>query len=498
VSLQSPSATLSLVDAVQTTLRRSPVIQNAVAQLHEAEAMLNVARGPYDPQILAGVSQSHTTTPVLPGAAIVVGQTQLATDTTSASIGASIATVLGTTITPNIGLSRVYQQANIPIMASGFQSDAGQYATVGVNIVQPLLRGAGTVGAASALASAKRARDAAVHALNGATQMQIYSVIVAYFQLVAAEQDLDLLRLEEAEDRKIVDDTRQLVQGHQRPRADLPGVEGGLANRMREVMEAEDARVQAVYALALAMGLGADGTADFRTEDAFPDPSLSTPDTETILRLAKHDRGDLLAAHDNVAAADELVRGAQHNTLPQLNLALSLGYAGALEQDGIGPFFAALGNNIPGVNASAGLTLALPVLNTAQLADRDLKRSLREEAKVDEDDLQRQLPIQVTSTLKDLELSRKALAAAIEAVKQFQQEVTDQRDKVHEGVGTVTDLVLTEELLITAQEGRAADDMKCASALAAVYLEMGGLPTTEDATVPALVRMFGPGVNHGR
>jgi outer membrane protein len=490
--------TLLLVDAVQTTIRLSPTVLAAAAQLRQQEALLNVARGPYDPLITAGVSQTRSAAPVLPEAAIVRGENALTTDTTSANVGASVATVLGTTIAPSVGLSRVYDRANIPIVSQGFLTGPAQYATVGLNVIQPLLRGAGTVGAASALASAKRARDAAAHTLDAVIQGQVYTTIVDYFQLVAAEEDLKLLRLEETEDRKVVEDTRQLVEGRQRPRSDLPGVEGGLANRTREVLGAEDTRVQAVYALALAMGLGSEGTAEFRTGDPFPDSSIPTLEPEAIMRLARHDRGDLLAAHDSTAAANELLKGSEHNTLPQLNLALSVGYAGAVEKDGIGPFFEALGQTIPGVNASAGLSLTLPVLNTAQIADRDLKRSLRDQASIAENDLQRQLPIQVIQTLKDLLLSQSGLAAAGESVKQFQQAVTDQRDKLHEGVGTVVDLVLTEELLITAEQSRTANELRCASALTAVYYEMGALPTTEEAAVGALVRMFGPGVGHGR
>ena len=300
------TGTLLLLDAVRTTLRLSPPIQSASAQIRQQEALVDVARGPFDPVVLAGLSQARTAAPVLPGAALASGENALTTDTTSANLGASVATVLGTTITPSVGLSRVYERANVPIMSAGFLPDAGQYATVGLNVTQPLLRGAGTVGAASALASAKRARDAAAHTADGVAQVQVYDTLLAYFQLVAAEQNLRLLRLEETEDRKVVDDTRQLVAGKQRPRSDLPSIQGNLANRTREVMEAEDARVQAVYALATTMGLGPEGTAEFRTGDVFPNPSTPTLDPESIIRLARRDRGDLLAAHDNVAAADEL------------------------------------------------------------------------------------------------------------------------------------------------------------------------------------------------
>jgi outer membrane protein TolC len=144
-----------------------------------------------------------------------------------------------------------------------------------------------------------------------------------------------------------------------------------------------------------------------------------------------------------------------------------------------------------------GLSLALPVRNTAQEADRDLKRSLQEQAEVAARDAERQLPVAVASALDELRLSRSALAAAAEAVKQFGQAVDDQRDKLHEGVGTVIDLVLTEQLLIAAELSRTAAQLRCATALARVLFEMGALPATENAAPAAVTRLLGVGGAHG-
>jgi outer membrane protein TolC len=496
-SAPSSSVPLSLLDAVRTTLRQHPAIQTAAAQLRQRYAELNVARGPFDPNLTAGVSQLHNATPVLPGAATIMGERDLMTDTTALNLGASMATVFGTSITPSVGLSRIQTRANVPFPAmTGEMNDAGQFATVNLSVVQHLLRGAGTVGAASAVAAAKLARDAAVHNVDGTAQAQVYVALVAYFQLVAAAQNLALLRDAESAARKVVEDTRALVEGQQRPRSDLPSLEGNLANRTRDVMGAEDDRVQALYALDLAMGLGLEGASDFRVSDGFPDPSIPTPDRDTILRLAHRDRGDLLAAHASVASAEESVRGAEHNTLPALDLNLSIGYAGALENDGPGPFFAALGNNVPGVTGGVGLSLALPVRNTAQEADRDFKRSLHEQATIAERDLERQLPLAVVGALEDLRLSRSALAASNDAVKQFGQALSDQRDKLHEGVGTVIDAVLTEQLLITAELSRTANQLRYAAALAKVFFEMGALPANENGA-PVVVALFQGGGSHG-
>jgi outer membrane protein TolC len=494
----SPSGVpLSILDAVRTTLRMHPAIQAASAQLHQRHAELDVARGPFDPVLTASASQTRSAVPVLPGAAAAPGEQSLLTDTSALNLGASMATTWGTSISPSVGLSRVYQrpgEAIAPI--PGLMTDPGQFALVSLNVVQPLLRGAGTVGAASAIAAAKLARDAAAHNVEGTAQAQVFMALVAYFQLVAATQDLALLRAAESASRKVVDETRALVEGHQRPRSDLPSLEGNLANRVRMVTEAEDSRQQALHALGLAIGLGAKGTPDFQATDGFPDPSTSTPDQETIVRLAHRDRADLQALHESVASAAEALRGAEHNTLPSLDLSMSVGYAGALERDGVGPFFGALAANVPGPNGSVGLSLALPVRNTAQEANRDLKRSLREQAEVAERDAERQLPVAVASALDELRLSRTALAASAEAVKQFGQAVDDQREKLREGVGTVIDLVLTEQLLIAAEQNRTATQLRFSTALARVVFEMGALPSSERDASEALARLLGVGGAH--
>jgi len=165
---------------------------------------------------------------------------------------------------------------------------------------------------------------------------------------------------------------------------------------------------------------------------------------------------------------------------------MSVGYSGATDRDGVDAFFAAAARNVPGIGAGVGLTLELPMNNTAQEADRNLKRAEHEQAAIAAHDLERQLPVAVLGALDDMRLSNDALEASIEAVKQFTLAVGDQRDKLHEGFGTAIDLVLTEELFIAAQQNRTADQLRCAAALSRVLFEAGALPATENAAAGSL------------
>ena len=94
------------------------------------------------------------------------------------------------------------------------------------------------------------------------------------------------------------------------------------------------------------------------------------------------------------------------------------------------------------------------------------------------------------SALDDLRLSQKALDASAEAVKQFEQAVADQRDKLHEGVGTVIDLVLTEELLIIgAAEPNRRISCAAPSRWRGCSSRWAALPTSEGAAASTLGRL---------
>src|SRR5689334_7195971 len=160
---------LSLSEAVRTTLRLHPAIQSAASDVDQRKAELEVARGPFDPVIATGVSHNHDTTAELPGEPLLPERT-IFTDATDVSVGASVATTWGTTIAPSVGLSRVYQRLASP--PPGLVADPMQRAHLGLTVTQPLLRGAGTIGAASAIEARRLARDAAAQTLTRAAQRQ--------------------------------------------------------------------------------------------------------------------------------------------------------------------------------------------------------------------------------------------------------------------------------------------------------------------------------------
>jgi outer membrane protein TolC len=478
----APAATLprlTLVDAVRSTLRHHPAIAQARASFAARSAERLAAGAPFDPVLSATLAHDHDQLHLLPGERFDPAERALVTDTTGLTVGASAGFQWGMTVLPSVSLERLKQRRDPNPL--GAPSDPAQRARADLTVLQHLLRGRGTAGSAYPLRSAERSLRAAEHAIAHAAQAQVFGTLVAYYRLVAARSDLTRLRASLARSQQLLEETRLLVQAEQRTRADLRQIEASLANQNRGLLDAESNATAARYELGLAIGLDGRALADWDAADGFPpaQPVALAPAAAQARALAA--RRDLAAANELVAAAAELVTGAERNSLPALDLALSVGYAGALGDDGVGPFFAAAARNVPGVNAGASLTLELPVANDAARAERDLRSAEQRSAEIARDDLARQVRTNAASALAEVELAAAALAAAEQAVALLGQAVTDERDKLREGLSTVIDVVLTEERLTQAELTATSHALRHAIARARLQLELGALPGGEGA-----------------
>src|SRR5262249_11307916 len=156
----------------------------------QRRAEVELARGPFDPTLRASAGHTHDERPVLPAQRSFPGERTILTDTTSLDLGASWLTTWGMTLLPGAGLARVHQR----FVDSVPNTDPYQQANVGITVIQPLLRGAGTVGAAYAIDAAKAGREASTHAIVFTAQQRVFFGVAAYFQLVAASEQVGLLR----------------------------------------------------------------------------------------------------------------------------------------------------------------------------------------------------------------------------------------------------------------------------------------------------------------
>jgi outer membrane protein TolC len=254
------------------------------------------------------------------------------------------------------------------------------------------------------------------------------------------------------------------------------------------VLQSKNTQVQAFYALRTAMGLQADSTAIYRPTDALPESSAATPAAapSDLVARARTQRLDVQSARELVAAAAADLRGAQWNTKPNLDLNASIGYTGLLAEDGVVPFVRALGSNVPGVNASVGLALELPVHNTARASERDAHSAAQAQAQVTQADLERRVQLDALSALEELRLSLAALQASDAAVASLSAAFEDEQERMRSREGTVIDLLLTQDRLIAAQLSRVDNHLRYAVARVRLAFQLGELPAREDAVPSGL------------
>jgi outer membrane protein TolC len=209
-------------------------------------------------------------------------------------------------------------------------------------------------------------------------------------------------------------------------------------------------------------------------------------------------RRDLQAADDTVRSASATERGADHNTLPRLDLTVSVGYAGATDRTGAGRFFDALGRNVGGVNAGGGVNLEVPLENSAARGQLQQAAALRLLAETARADLARNLRTNVLAAYDDLRAEVESLEAARQAETAYAQALDDERSKLRAGLSTVLDTVLTEDLLTDATRSRIGTELALAQALARLRLELGALPSTEPDASRALLGVLDAGVIDGQ
>jgi outer membrane protein TolC len=484
---------LSLTQAVQIALRRHPSLITARANLESARGVTHAARGPYDVTLGLAASHAHTVEPT--PSSPLDPDSSLDQSTLAGSVGTNL--VWGTNIAATVNLLRIRTKQRFIVTPMGAResSAAVNYlASPMLTIIQPILRNAGRYGFNSAVIAGQYAEKAAEHTLEHAGQLQAFNVINAYWTLVGADSELTLFQDAQARSQRMLSETQVLVEADQRPRGDLRALEAGHATRRREVIEALRARVRAIHELRLAMGLELAETADWAPTDSFPAPALPPLSPVQLAERALVVRRDLQAASETVRSTQALEKGADRNTLPKLDLTAAVGYNGASYENGFGNLFNALGRNVAGLTASGGVSLEVPLGNSAARGLLEQAAAQRLIAETTRDDLARTLRTNVIAAYDDLRAEVDSLAAAREAETAYTQALDDERAKLRAGLATVLDTVLTEDLLTEATRARIGTELALAQALARLRLELGTLPSSEAAAPNALAGVLDAGV----
>lgn len=454
---------LALDQAIELALAHDPNIGLAESRLATARGVLLAARGAFDPTLTSALVHDRD---VLPGGA--------ESETLSTTVGVSQRLRYGLVVSPQVDLER--------------REDGGpalNQAVVSIDLRQPLLRGRGRQATAAVERSAERLVEAGRLDLEQAVAERLRAVIAQYWSVIAALEDLEILRTTEESSRRLLETTRRLIEADLTPAAEAVLLEADLAARESDRLAGERFLYQARLDLGREIGLAPAAIALLPTPgDPFPTVDVADlPAADAageLTELALGVRADLKAARRRLAASEALLAAAENALQPQLDLVLVPSYTGEITGDGDGDFLRPLVDQIPGVSTEVGISLSWPTLNRRAEGDLLQARSAFDQSRLVAELTVRQIGADVPIALDAARRVALQVAIAERAVGLFGQAVTNEEKKLRAGNSTLIDVISQRDRLTSSRRQLVAARLDLALALLELRFQTGTLVVADD------------------
>jgi outer membrane protein TolC len=360
---------------------------------------------------------------------------------------------------------------------------------IGFTLDVPLRKGWGRVSTEAAERAAELNYRASL-----ATQAHLLSTILleaelAYWDLVAAQETSRLLERSVETQAELVEIGGALVTADELAEADLDQLRARLASTRGLLSRARQGQIQRRVVLAKALGLLVEEPTDAR-EAADPFPDL--PDRDVFLRLSQDrlsrialsQRGDLLAARHLEEAAAVLGEAAYADLKREVNLSVTLAYAGLHEggtlergHDILEGLHGALFDGLAGPSAQVVLDFDLPFHNRAARGRHLQAHSLAQRSTINTLDLEREIRAQTGELLVSLDRAMLETQRHSEAVAEYDRLLASTLERFALGEATTSEIVLTEELKITEEVNLVTARQRTAILLTQLRFTVGALLT---------------------
>ena len=477
-----PPTGTRLVDAIRSTLIAHPDQIIAQQQTQQSQSIVLLQESVFDTSFSGSMGFNRDVLPLGASIQSSYGNRSVADQL---DLGLSSSTLLpwGMAIQPGIGLSRSRVGYDPDFVSPTAPTNL---ASAGLTITQPLLRNAGRVGTAGPLMAARASADRAGLLQQVTARTLAFRTALAYWDWVYAKRRVEVLGASLQRMTKLVADVSALVEEGQSPAADLIQLQAQEAQRRSQEIKARNAEFVAQRSLGEAMGLPFSEIQVLAPPvDVLPsvrqnlEGELRNP--EPFIEHALTHRFEIHAQEKHLDSKDILRRTAKRNRLPSVNLEMGLAYYGLVEDTHPASFFTSAGKNIQGLSGGTTLSLLLPAQNRAARSDFLVQESKYRVAEQDLIKLRRSVKISVVQAINSLQTKIKELQFRSDTVRFYEQSVDGEKVKWREGLGTIIDVLLTEDKLTNAVLGQTDAQYQFALGLAQMTFELGRLSfQTED------------------
>lgn len=417
---------LTLEQAVNEALGRNDRLVNQADTTAQADLGLRLARNTFKPKVTPNIFGSF-------------GRTDISSQTYRVDVSQKLIT--GTDLRLSVGTA----SSQIPSQSRLSSDDLLFYnADTTLSLTQPLLRGFGTSVARRSLTSAELRRADADRQQAMAEQQVAVDVAAAYYRLVAQQSFVDVARQSLERARRLRDASEAKLDAGLVSQLDVLRSQQLVAQAEIQFFDTQAGVEEARDRLSTLMGRPATDPFDVRGD--IPRPGTEPIDVAHATTLALGNRLDLKARVASRDDAENQIRFAKNQLLPQVDVNLAL-----TRRETADSFRASFA--LDGYQFATFFTIAMPVDRTAQqveyqsaLLDRDRRR--REVAT-----LERQIADDVKQALRERDRLLRGVVSAETSVAISRREVEVAQLRYQTGLSNNLDVVTAESGLLAA-EGR--------------------------------------------
>lgn len=472
LSLSSHAQTFSgrLIDAVRITIDNEPTIAAGKQRVAASQGAATSAALVFETTFNAGIGLAAQNTPVPAMQQPFVGPS-IGNLSNNYSVGATRKLRSGVVLNPTLSISRTSDAVSNP--TSPMRGD------VALNVVFPLLRGAGTAVNTASERAAQLELEAAQLAYRHSIASAINRTVASYWEYASAQQSLGVARQAVENAQNMLSIARRLAKADEIPSSEVLKYEARLSRDRSGVINQEQVLNQTANDLLQAMGQRKPDAALALPIDSFPEvtpaslsPLLTAGTAQVIQAAAVLKRADLLALQKRQLAAQTQLVAAESNHQAQLDLRVGVGYSSLVEnRSALSPLGALRPG--PGPNANVSLNFSFPVSNLTKQSEVAQRLAALELATIDYnasvDGLQRNLALQL-GRLNELVVQR---TLALEQVDIQARVSANERRRYGAGLVTAFELLAAEEQLTRERLAAVSASKRLAQAITAFRLEAG-------------------------
>ncbi|QTE23299.1 TolC family protein [Polaribacter cellanae] len=474
---------VDIVKLSEITLAKNPTIKRNLLSVTNAEGSLQIQESAFDYQLISALSLGRNSLNLFevdPRNEFITDQ--LKSKNTGVSVGLQKA--FRSSLRANISVD--YTNANDNFPFNRFNQDVGAYfqdhtVSSTFSLTQPLLRGRGN-GIATALERASQLNlESTNENVEFANSFELSQMGAFYWQYVAAYKRLKIFKENEARVRRVLEITQELVKADKRPAGDLAQVQADLANQERQTKVAEQTLYATKLNLGRSIGLSEEESKQLgNPTDGFP-TIVESGYTKNInkamfINIAQNNRKDIFASKKSQEALELQLSLSENNKKPQLDLTGFVNYGGATMGNGLGraleTFSQKEGSNI---GYGISLNLTFPINNNLAKGTYIQNEVALKDQQIANDNLQRNIDLNVSIALNNLENSVQVLEKAQQSLNFYQEVYNNEQIKFKNGLTILLNLIQFQERLTFAELEYLQAHQQFASAIINLRYETGTL-----------------------